>query len=213
MNQDPYETLGVPRDASDAVIKKAFRRKAKKAHPDANPGDPTAADGFDRLKKATDLLLHPDRRAHYDRTGDASDRRPPEHGLDFAEVVGVALERVLSAYGGEADKINILSAVVREVKEFRKQVEGQAGELQKELKKMRKSLGRVKTKKDDAPNLIEMIVAQKVAKLEESVGAAGRELDRLTRTLAYLDGCECSGREPAGFTTFGQVMKASTTTW
>src|ERR1044072_9483778 len=54
--RDPYEVLGVPRSASAAAIKSAFRKAAKKHHPDRNKGDPKAATRFDKLHTGIDIL-------------------------------------------------------------------------------------------------------------------------------------------------------------
>jgi DnaJ-class molecular chaperone len=64
---DPYQTLGVNKDASQADIQKAYRRLAKKLHPDLNPGNKKAEDGFKDLSAAYDLLGDPDKRARFDR--------------------------------------------------------------------------------------------------------------------------------------------------
>ena len=62
---DPYEILGIGRDASEEQIKAAYRKKAKTAHPDSG-GD---VDAFGRLQKAYELLLDPVRRKVFDDTG------------------------------------------------------------------------------------------------------------------------------------------------
>jgi DnaJ-class molecular chaperone len=64
-----YEILGVPRDASDADIKKAFRQAALKHHPDKNPGDAHAEERFKAINEAYAVLSDGDRRAQYDRYG------------------------------------------------------------------------------------------------------------------------------------------------
>lgn len=65
--RDPYEVLGVQRGASSAAIKSAFRKLAKKHHPDANKGDPKAADRFAELNTANEILGDEDKRKQFDR--------------------------------------------------------------------------------------------------------------------------------------------------
>ena len=66
---DPYEVLGVDRDADDAAIKKAYRRLARENHPDVNP-DPAAQERFKDVSHAYEILSDPQKRAAYDRGGD-----------------------------------------------------------------------------------------------------------------------------------------------
>ncbi len=69
--RDYYEVLGVPRDASADVIKKAFRRLAMKDHPDRNPGDADAEARFKEARAAYDILSDTRKREAYDRYGHA----------------------------------------------------------------------------------------------------------------------------------------------
>ena len=69
MPRDYYEVLGVPRDADDAEIKKAFRRLARELHPDVNSHDPEAEEKFKEAAEAYEVLSDADRRATYDRYG------------------------------------------------------------------------------------------------------------------------------------------------
>jgi molecular chaperone DnaJ len=69
---DYYELLGVARDASDADLKKAYRKLAVKYHPDKNPGDATAEAKFKEISEAYDVLKDADKRAAYDRYGHAA---------------------------------------------------------------------------------------------------------------------------------------------
>lgn len=72
MNKNPYEVLGVARDASDADIKKAYHKLVLKYHPDKNPGDKSAEEKFKEVNNAFDILKDPQKRAAYDRFGDAA---------------------------------------------------------------------------------------------------------------------------------------------
>src|ERR1700723_83237 len=78
---DPYTTLGVKKDATQTEIQKAYRRLAKKLHPDLNPGNKIAEDKFKEVSAAYDLLNDPDKRARFDRGEiDASGtERPRQH--------------------------------------------------------------------------------------------------------------------------------------
>ena len=69
MARDYYELLGVARQASEADIKKAFRRRARELHPDVNRHDPEAEDQFKELAAAYEVLNDSERRAIYDRYG------------------------------------------------------------------------------------------------------------------------------------------------
>jgi molecular chaperone DnaJ len=67
--RDPYEVLGVARDADEAQIKSAFRRLARELHPDVNKHDPEAEDKFKEAAEAYEILSDAERRATYDRYG------------------------------------------------------------------------------------------------------------------------------------------------
>ncbi len=95
--EDPYDVLGVARDAKPDAIRAAYRKLAKKHHPDLNPGKPEAADKFKAINAANDLLSDPEKRARFDRGEiDATGaEKPPEHGYyrDFGDAAGRAKYR------------------------------------------------------------------------------------------------------------------------
>jgi DnaJ-class molecular chaperone len=82
MPRDPYEVLGVKKDASEADIKKAYRKLARQYHPDRNPGDKKAEAQFKEVQEAYDILNDPNKKAQYDRFGFAGPFGGPGGGPD-----------------------------------------------------------------------------------------------------------------------------------
>lgn len=66
MTENPYDILGVPRDASIDEVKKAYRKKARENHPDLNPDDPQAADRMNKINEAYDRIINPEKYAKED---------------------------------------------------------------------------------------------------------------------------------------------------
>src|SRR5271168_1233225 len=80
--RDPYEVLGVDRKAVAADIKSAFRRQAKKLHPDANKNDPKAASRFAELNAAYEILGEEDKRKAFDRGEIDAEGKPRFRGFE-----------------------------------------------------------------------------------------------------------------------------------
>jgi DnaJ-class molecular chaperone len=84
---DLYSTLGVKRDASEADIKKAYRKLAKELHPDKNKDNPAASAKFSKVTQAYDILTDKDKRARYDR-GDIDEDGNPRSPFGFGGAGG-----------------------------------------------------------------------------------------------------------------------------
>ena len=82
--RDYYEALGVDKNADDDTIKKAYRKLAKKYHPDVNPGDKEAEAKFKEASEAYAVLSDPDKRRQYDQFGHAAFDGSHGSGMDFS---------------------------------------------------------------------------------------------------------------------------------
>ncbi|KJC46974.1 molecular chaperone DnaJ [Bradyrhizobium sp. LTSP849] len=79
--RDPYEVLGVPRSANAAAIKSAYRKLAKKHHPDSNKDDPKAAERFSEINSANEIIGDEDKRKQFDRGEIDADGKPRFQGF------------------------------------------------------------------------------------------------------------------------------------
>ena len=110
---DFYAVLGVPRDASDDDIKQAYRRLAMQWHPDRNAGAKEAEEKFKTITEAYDVLRDPQKRAAFDRYGEAGLRGAQqsqyEH-VDLSEALNIFMRHSLRASPG-AETISGLNAI------------------------------------------------------------------------------------------------------
>ncbi|ROR90305.1 molecular chaperone DnaJ [Nocardioides aurantiacus] len=98
MSQDPYEILGVSRDAEADEIKKAYRRLARQLHPDVNP-DPATQERFKEVSAAYEVLADPEKRRMYDLGGDPFGRG----GAGAGQGAGFSFTDIMDAFfGGQA---------------------------------------------------------------------------------------------------------------
>jgi len=111
-DKDYYSTLGVNRNASEKEIKQAFRKLARKYHPDVNPGDKSAEEKFKQISAAYEVLSDKDKRKKYDRFGDKwqyADQFSGTPGgggggyqnFDFGDIFGGGRTYTYSSGGGE----------------------------------------------------------------------------------------------------------------
>ena len=114
MAADPYQTLGVKKDASQDAIQKAYRRLAKKLPPDLNPGNKQAEEKFKEVSAAYDLLGDPQKRARFDRGEiDASGAERPRQRYyrDFADAGADNPYASDAGFADFADAEDILSEI------------------------------------------------------------------------------------------------------
>jgi len=110
--KDYYKTLGVKRDASSDDIRKAYRRLARKYHPDLNPGDKTSEERFKEIQEANDILSDAKKRKMYDQVGFYSEQGFPGAGaspgqsgfgfggFDFSDAAAGAGAGAQGGFGG-----------------------------------------------------------------------------------------------------------------
>ncbi|QOZ32142.1 DnaJ C-terminal domain-containing protein [Bradyrhizobium sp. CCBAU 53421] len=120
--RNPYEVLGVAPTASSADIQKAYRKLAKKLHPDLNPGDKAAEEKFKEVAAANDLLSDADKRKRFDAGEiDASGAERPQHRYyrDFATADGAHPYADSSGYADYMDQDDAFAELLRRSEQAR----------------------------------------------------------------------------------------------
>jgi molecular chaperone DnaJ len=97
VTRNPYEALGVPKNAPDDEIKKAYRKLAREFHPDRNPGDAAAEERFKEIQGAYDVLSDPEQRKQFDTFGASGARGG---GFQDVRFENVDLSDLLGQFGG-----------------------------------------------------------------------------------------------------------------
>lgn len=106
MSADPYDIIGVARDATPEEIKRAYRKRARETHPDGEGGN---EEEFKRVNQANIILSDPQKRERFDRTGETEETQ----SIPIAAVVIGAFERAMQQAAGRWQYTDIVAAMVR----------------------------------------------------------------------------------------------------
>ncbi|OWV70436.1 molecular chaperone DnaJ [Rhizobium sp. R634] len=183
---DPYEILGVDRDADEAKLKAAYRRLAKVAHPDSG-GD---TDAFDNLQKAYALLLDPVRRKVYDDTGydvEFADAAELQALVMIEKLVTDAVldERAPGSFDPVAVMQDSLSEELRKARFSKSELERHASRIGLHLERLEKQSGR-----DVLAHMFRArieAIGKAVAETEAKIKAAERAADMLAGYVYDID--------------------------
>lgn len=182
---DLYETLGIARDASADDIKQAYRKMAKKHHPDREGGNAAA---FNAITKAYDVLSDPARRAKYDQTGDAS--VDPDN-LDAAAknqiVIALGTAMQACAQSGSDPEMNDILTMVRNIlREPINKAPAQDAEVDETMKVIERIRKRIRHKKNN--DLFDQLLRGQISLGEQMKQQRKRQLEVNKRALELIDG-------------------------
>lgn len=180
MLTNPYQELGVPKDADAATVKRAYQRRARKAHPDK--GGDTAA--FQRVSAAYRLLADPAKRARYDQTGQVEDG--PDNGT--ARLLSIIATLVLGAVNQLSENdvryIDVMGEVRKRIDLDIKGVNQALKDTKKKIKHYEAAAKRV-ARKGGGENLVAMMLTSEAAKHAAVVQAHQNDLELLDRLKAF----------------------------
>jgi curved DNA-binding protein CbpA len=184
---NPYDVLGVAKDATAAQIKAAFRQLAKNFHPDRNAGNQDAADRYKVIVDAYELLSDSQRRAAYDATG-RTRVDPQEHQVLLSILVPALNEAIQSTdngFGTGTLKTKDMVAAIRVIVTGRlTHIETQYASMSRGRDALDTAIGRFES--EDPADLLNNALRTQLKNLLGSMDACKMDMDRHVRALAYL---------------------------
>lgn len=171
---DPYQELGVPRDASSEDVKRAYRSKRSGAHPDKKKGG--SSEKFHAIQKSYDILSDPDRRKRYDQTGDANAPTADPREVAMGEIASIFLG-ILDAT--DADHTNIVSLVKQHIQNAIREHNAKITQIKTSIGKRERALKCV-SRKTPGNNFLEIVLRNDIISREQAVA----------QLKAKIEGCE-----------------------
>ena len=174
-----YDELGIPDNASTDDVKKAFRDRSKQTHPDRGG----SAQEFDRVRKAALVLLNPQKRQHYDQTGDSGEEQP-QAASRHLQMLEQMLHMLVLDEGD--DSRNLLVLMRQRLKECRENTKTQMAKLRaasKKVKRLQKRLAKVKAGTDE----LGLIFKRQEAGIAAGLVAGENELKAIRQAELVLE--------------------------
>lgn len=175
---DPYKTLGVAKDADATTIKRAYRKRAKKVHPDAGGTDAEMA----ALSAAHAILSDPVKRLTYDRTGTVDDE-PSQVDANAKGMIAALIDEVLVNHNG-AWHVDVVGFMRTRLREAIADTQRQISSVQSRIGQAEKIAARFKTKA--GTNLLRDLVEERLRALRAAVAAGDSHIETVKRAQQLI---------------------------
>ncbi len=185
---DLYGALGVDRNADHGEIRKAYRKMAKKSHPDAGG----SAEEFALVKLAHDVLMDANRRAHYDRTGEFKEKEPNNEQAQIMNLISRCLDMVLSAenQNGSMETVfyrDLVAMLKAKINELVKKSHAADAEMENGIKINERLAKKFRRKhKTEEPNLMELLVTGRIRTFQDGIANQKHQRKIALRSLELL---------------------------
>lgn len=183
---NPYETLGVPKDATIPEARKAYRKRAKKTHPDAGGN----AEAFAQASRAIAIIEDPERRHRYDQTGSADDEPVQSEWHAALSNIVPAISAAVMAWARDGGALDIegrdvFADLIRKAIAERHSQLAEIEVSKRFSAKMRKLAKRTK-RKDGAASQIARAFEGEAARSEARIADMNRSMEAIDKTLDLL---------------------------
>jgi len=183
-----YKVLGVRKNAAQASIKTAYKKKAGKLHPDKNPNDPNATANFQELQKAYEILSDPERRKHYDTTGEIKNRQPALEQKAYQLIKELYLKHIEQSGYRRADYLQPTTKSLQNTLRQCKSAIAQAGNQRDLLKYNIENI--------EADEMFIDSLNDKLTELQNEIENAKQAETVLEAALELIDGYSYKGEKP-----------------
>lgn len=196
-----YNTLGVPKDADSAAIKKAYRRKAAQAHPD-RVGGGNSHQAMVAVNRAYETLSDPQKRAHYDQTGEDGSKRQPSIDQMAMQALFQLFMQLMEQAPEEIDHVAAATqsvvANIDKIRENLAKLQSLEGTIRKRLKRLKfKGKGR---------NILHDCLEQRAKQVPDQVAAGEQQIKALERAIELLKDYDWKQAEWPSFFGGGSVF-------
>lgn len=189
-----YQTLRLGRKATADQIKAAYRKAALKHHPDRNPGDEKAAERFQAVKLAYDILSDPARRAKYDATGEIDSPVADNRQAELLKMLSNCLVEVVKGIlqqGGRIEAENVVEHMKQAMKNGQGELTKQKRELEKVKKGLTATLERItltepKEGVEKPENFLVGMARAQIAQTEKQIAFLDHHHANLTKGIEFL---------------------------
>ena len=184
---DLYETLGVGRDADRPTVRRAYRQKAKRAHPDHGG----TAEQFALVKIAHDTLTDDAARAHYDQTGEFGAKAVDNRHAEAMNILASALDKAMAALydrGVPPKESDMVAAMQRWIEGEREKTAQPKREFEKNRGRTAELVGRFEQKTDAELNVMELILRERLRIIDAEIAKGAALLAKLDFALELLRG-------------------------
>lgn len=181
-----YEALGIDRSAPPEAIRRAYRKAAKRAHPDAPTGSP---EKFAAVSVALAVLSDPDRRKHYDQTGKVDEPQVNNTEAMAMNLVMGQLDGIVgrcAQLGWKASSVDMRGDAIKGLKMSLGQLAEQKHQFSERAKAFRKLSERWTSTKKDKPNRIRMMFEMRASDCDRSVAKVDEQVAIVEMAIAIL---------------------------
>lgn len=212
---DLYKLLGVRKSAKPEVIRRAFRLRAKMAHPDHNPGDEGAAEKFRDLQMAFEVLWDAERRKRYDETGEFDRHRVVDDLRLMGQVLSELLQAVIAGVvqqGGDVRSVDLVAKMREAIRYGQGELRKTKGQLEKMLAGYKAVVERLKVKGDE-PNILVGAAKQMMVEAEGNLRGIAAKLEQTEKAWVHLNACSFAFARTSSQRMYAMSGIATSATW